>query len=211
MFSTSSVIAIAITPSEKASRRPFSIIGREPSRRADGLARALWDHAPMATAKRIRDAAADRAAELAMPDQPAAPRLRVAVLTCMDVRIDPLAMLGLQRGDAHVIRNAGALVTDDAVRSLSASQRMLGTEKIVVVMHEQCGLLGASDEDFAAALAADGAAPEWRLGAFADLDRALRDGLERLRSAPELPAREHVHGFVFDPRDGTLREVRPPT
>jgi carbonic anhydrase len=116
-------------------------------------------------------------------------------------------MLGLQRGDAHVIRNAGGLVTEDALRSLSASQRLLGTEEIVVVMHEGCGLLGASDDEFAEALAADGAEPRWRLGGFADLDDALRAGLDRLRSAPELPAREHLHGFVFDPRAGTLREV----
>jgi carbonic anhydrase len=148
-----------------------------------------------------------RAAQLAMPGRLASPLMRVAVLTCMDARIDPLPMLGLQRGDAHVIRNAGALVTDDAVRSLSASQRLLGTEEIVVVMHEECGLLGASDEEFAVALAADGAAPPWRLGAFADLDSTLREGLERLRSAAELPAREHVYGFVFDPHNGTLREV----
>src|SRR5262249_57114092 len=126
----------------------------------------------MSTAKRMLNTAPARASGLAMPDQAAPPQLRVAVLTCMDARIDPLPMLGLQRGDAHVIRNAGARVTDDAVRSLSASQRLLGPAEIVVVMHEECGLLGASDERFAAALAADGAEPEWRLGAFADLDSA---------------------------------------
>jgi carbonic anhydrase len=127
----------------------------------------------------------------------------------MDARIDPLAMLGVARGDVHVIRNAGGLVTADAIRSLSASQRLLGTEEVVVVMHDDCGLLGASDEEFAGELAADGARPAWRLGAFADLDEALRDGLARLRAAPELRSRGQIHGFVFDPYAGTLREVEP--
>jgi carbonic anhydrase len=146
-------------------------------------------------------------ATAAMPEHSAAPRRAAALLTCMDARIDPLAMLGVARGDVHVIRNAGGLVTADAIRSLSASQRLLGTEEVIVVMHEDCGLLGASDEEFARELAADGAHPAWRLGAFTDLDEALRDGLARLRAAPELRARELIHGFVFDPHAGTLREV----
>jgi carbonic anhydrase len=124
----------------------------------------------------------------------------------MDARIDPLAMLGFERGDAHVIRNAGGLPTKDAIRSLSASQRLLGTEEVIVVMHEDCGLHGGDDEAFARLLAEDGARPDWRLGSFADLDGALLDGLERLRSAPELPARDRIRGFVFDPETGSLRE-----
>lgn len=148
-----------------------------------------------------------RSEALAMPGAGARPRRAAAVLTCMDARIDPLSLLGVRPGDAHVIRNAGGLVTDDAIRSLSASQRLLGTQEVIVVMHEGCGLLGGSDEEFAALLAEDGAHPEWRLGAFADLDDALRAGLARLRSAPELPARERICGFVFDPDSGELREV----
>jgi carbonic anhydrase len=116
-------------------------------------------------------------------------------------------MLGLERGDAHIIRNAGGLVTDDAIRSLSASQRLLGTEEIVVVMHEGCGLRGASEDEFAEALAADGAMPTWQLGAFDDLEATLRSGLIRLRSSPELPARDHIRGFIFDPETGALREL----
>jgi len=127
----------------------------------------------------------------------------------MDARIDPLAMLGFERGDAHVIRNAGGLATDDAIRSLSASQRLLGTEEVVVVMHEDCGLHGGDDEEFARLLAEDGARPEWSLGSFEDLDTALLESLERLRSAPELPARDRVRGFVFDPETGGLREAGP--
>jgi len=114
----------------------------------------------------------------------------------MDARIDPLSLLSLEVGDAHVIRNAGGLVTDDAIRSLSASQRLLGTEAIVVVMHEDCGLEGASAD----------------LGGFADLEAVLQAGLERLSEARELPARHDVRGFVFDPDSGSLRHFgrRPP-
>src|ERR687883_1363079 len=151
-------------------------------------------------------AAAARADELAAPGLSPRPRRKVAVLACMDTRIDLFPMLGLQRGDAHIIRNAGGLVTDDAIRSLSASQRLLGTEEIVVLMHDGCGLHGASEDEFARALAADGVLPTWRLGAFADVEATLRDSLTRLRSSPELPHRDHVRGFVFNPEDGTLRE-----
>jgi carbonic anhydrase len=154
--------------------------------------------------------AAARAAELAAPGLSPRPRRKVAVLSCMDTRIDLFPMLGLQRGDAHIIRNAGGLVTDDAIRSLSSSQRLLGTEEIVVVMHEGCGLHGASEDAFAQALAADGVLPTWRLGAFDDIEATLRHSLVRLRSSPELPARDHIRGFIFDPESGALREVEAP-
>ena len=152
--------------------------------------------------------AAARADELAAAGLSPRPRRKVAVLACMDTRIDLFPMLGIERGDAHIIRNAGGLVTDDALRSLAASQRLLGTEEVVVVMHEGCGLHGASDDDFAATLEREGVTPSWRLGGFDDLDAKLREGLERLRSAPELPAREHIRGFVYDPETGALREVQ---
>lgn len=142
-----------------------------------------------------------------MPDASSRPRRRVAVLTCMDARIDPLTLLGLERGDAHIVRNAGGLVTDDAVRSLSVSQRLLGTDEVVVVMHEGCGLCGASDEQYARELGADGATPTWALGGFEDLERALRAGLARLRSSPELVAREQIRGLIFDPASGRLRAL----
>ena len=151
--------------------------------------------------------AAQRAHELAAPGLSPRPRRKVAVLACMDTRIDLFPMLGLARGDAHIIRNAGGLATDDAIRSLAVSQRLLGTEEIVVVMHHGCGLRGASEDEFSQALAADGARPGWRLGAFEDVEDALRHGLERLRASPELPARDHIRGFVFDPETGALREV----
>jgi carbonic anhydrase len=154
--------------------------------------------------------AAARSEELAAPGLSPRPRRKVAVLSCMDTRIDLFPMLGLERGDAHIIRNAGGLVTDDALRSLSASQRLLGTEEIVVVMHEGCGLRNASEDDFRQMLAADGVLPTWRLGAFDDLEATLRHSLARLRSAGELPHRDHIRGFVFDPEDGSLREVDAP-
>ena len=163
----------------------------------------------MRNADEMLAVAAARADEIAAPGLSPRPVRRVAVLACMDTRIDLFPMLGLQRGDAHVIRNAGGLVTDDAIRSLSASQRLLGTEEIVVVMHDDCGLHGASEDAFRAALAADGVLPDWRLGAFDDIDATLRQSLARLRASPELPARDHIRGFVFDPETGALREVAP--
>jgi carbonic anhydrase len=163
----------------------------------------------MSNADQMLTAAATRAEQLAAPGLSPRPRRKVAVLACMDTRIDPLAMLGLEHGDAHIIRNAGGLATDDAIRSLSASQRLLGTEEIVVVMHDDCGLHGASEDEFAQALLADGVLPTWRLGAFEDVEATLRHSLARLRSSPELPAREHIRGFVFTPETGALREVRP--
>ena len=153
--------------------------------------------------------AASRAEALAAPGLDPRPRRKVAVLACMDTRIDLFPMLGLQRGDAHIIRNAGGLVTDDAIRSLSASQRLLGTEEIVVVMHDGCGLHGASEDEFAEALSADGVLPTWRLGTFEDVEETLRHGLARLSASRELPRRDHLRGFVFDPETGRLREVRP--
>src|SRR3954462_1518096 len=161
----------------------------------------------MANGDQMLGVAGPPAEELAAPGLSPKPRRKVAVLSCMDTRIDLFPMLGLDRGDAHIIRNAGGLVTDDAIRSLSASQRLLGTEDIVVVMHEGCGLHGASEDEFAASLRGDGGLPTWRLGAFEDVEATLRHSLARLRSSPELPARDHVRGFVFDPEDGTLREV----
>jgi carbonic anhydrase len=161
----------------------------------------------MTNADDMLAAAAGRAEELAARGLDARPRRKVAVLSCMDTRIDLFPMLGIERGDAHIIRNAGGLVTDDAIRSLSASQRLLGTEEIVVVMHDGCGLHGASEDEFAETLASDGVLPSWRLGAFDDVEEMLRRSLARLRSAPELTAREHIRGLVFNPETGELREV----
>lgn len=147
------------------------------------------------------------AGDLAVPGMSSHPGRRVAVLACMDTRIDLYALLGIERGDAHILRNAGGLVTEDVIRSLSASQRLLGTREVVVVMHEHCGLSGASEDEFTAILGEDGVLPAWRLGAFSDVDAALGAGLARLRSSPELTHRDQIRGFVFDPETGGLREA----
>ena len=137
---------------------------------------------------------------------PLPPGRRFAILTCMDARLDPAKFAGLEEGDAHVIRNAGGVVTDDVLRSLTISQRLLGTEEIVVIMHEDCGLQGSS-EDLAAALAVDGTPPPWPVGAFENLEKTLEESLSRLRSSAHLQVRDSIRGFVFDPKGGTLREV----
>lgn len=134
------------------------------------------------------------------------PSRKLAVLTCMDCRIDPLELLGLERGEAHVIRNAGGLPTDDAIRSLAASQRLLGTEEVLVLMHTGCGMHGASDDEFRRTLAADGALPSWRLGAFDDLEDTLRASVDRLRAVPELPS-DRVRGAIVDIETLELREL----
>jgi len=161
----------------------------------------------MRNADEMLAVAASRADELAAPGLSPRPRRKVAVLACMDTRIDLFPMLGLARGDAHIIRNAGGLATDDAIRSLSASQRLLGTEEIVVIMHDDCGLHRASEDEFAKALADDGVLPTWRLGAFDDVETALHHSLARLRASRELTARDRIRGLIFDPATGVVREV----
>ena len=161
----------------------------------------------MAAADEMFEHAGERAEENAASGLSSSPRRKVAILACMDTRIDLFSILGIERGDAHIIRNAGGLVTDDAIRSLAPSQRKLGTEEVVVVMHEGCGLNGADDEEFHEELKADGAEPQWRLGGFDDLEGTLAAGLERLRASTELPARDRIRGFVWDPDSGSLREV----
>src|SRR3954462_12231011 len=160
----------------------------------------------MSNGDQMLDHAAAQPEKLAAPGLSPRPRRKVAVLACMDTRIDLYPMLGIERGDAHIIRNAGGLVTDDAIRSLTASPRLLGPEEIVVVMHDGCGLHGASEDEFTEGLASDGVLPNWRLGAFDDVEATLRHSLARLRAAPELPSRGHIRGFVFNPETGRLRE-----
>jgi carbonic anhydrase len=148
------------------------------------------------------------AAQFAGP-LPAPPAKRVAVLACMDARLDLFAILGLVNGDAHIIRNAGGVVSDDAIRSLAISQRLLGTEEIVLVHHTDCGLLRISDEQFSQAIREDvGLEPPWTAEAFADLDEHLRESIARVKSSPFLPRRGSVRGFVFDVTNGQLTEVR---
>lgn len=139
---------------------------------------------------------------------PSPPALRTAVVACMDARLDVHALLGVGEGDVHVIRNAGGVVTDDAIRSLAISQRLLGTEEIVLIHHTDCGMLTFHDDDFRAAIESDtGIRPPWAAEAFGDLDADVRQSIARVRASPFLPHADRVRGFVYDVTDGTLREV----
>ena len=138
----------------------------------------------------------------------ARPAKKIAILACMDARLEPARALGLQEGDAHVIRNAGGVVTDDAIRSLAISQHMLGTEEILVIQHTDCGLLKASDEEIAERLENHaGKAPPFKAHAFSDLDENLRTSLEQLRESPFLLNTTSVRGFIFDVETGRLSEI----
>jgi carbonic anhydrase len=139
---------------------------------------------------------------------PGPPKLAVAILTCMDTRIDPARMFRLAPGDAHILRNAGGVVTDDVLRSLLLSQRFLGSRAVMVVHHTRCGALGLSDDRVKADLQAElGVRPSFALEGFTDLDADVRQSMIRIRTCPFLPHRDAIRGFVLDVDDGTLREV----
>jgi carbonic anhydrase len=138
------------------------------------------------------------------------PRLHVAVVACMDHRLYPPAALGLQRGEAHVIRNAGGIVTDDVIRSLTISQRLLGTTEIALVHHTDCGMLKFTDDELRAQLREEtGAEPDWAPGAFADLEQDVRESIARIRASPFIPHKDSVRGYVYDVDSGEVREVSP--
>lgn len=139
---------------------------------------------------------------------PLPPAKRVAVLACMDARLNPSGLLGLSEGDAHVIRNAGGVVTDDEIRSLAISQRLLGTEEIILIHHTDCGMLTFSDDAFRRQVQDDtGIKPEWAAEAFDDLDEDVRRSIARIKSSPFIPRKDSVRGFVYDVRTGRLDEV----
>lgn len=140
-------------------------------------------------------------------DRPAPPARRLAVLTCMDARIDPAAAFGLAEGDAHVIRNAGGAASEDALRSLVVSQRLLGTREIAVVHHTRCGMQGLDEAPLKESLEAEtGVRPSWAFDGFADLDADVRQTVARLRACPWLDTTA-ARGFVYQVDDGRLREV----
>jgi carbonic anhydrase len=141
-------------------------------------------------------------------DLPLPPGKKIAVLACMDARLNPYGLLGLEEGDAHVIRNAGGVVDDDAIRSLSISQNLLGTEEIVLVHHTDCGMLTFTDEEFAGKLEAEaGERPSWSAHAFTSPEDDVRSGIEKIRSSPFIPHTDSVRGFVYDVAAGRLTEV----
>jgi carbonic anhydrase len=140
---------------------------------------------------------------------PLPPAKHVAVLACMDARLDVHDLLGLGEGDAHVIRNAGGVATDDVIRSLAISQRLLGTEEIVLIHHTDCGMLTFTDDEFKATIQRDtGIKPAWAAESFSDLDEDVRQSIARIKASPFIPHTERVRGFVFDVANGSLREVK---
>jgi carbonic anhydrase len=141
--------------------------------------------------------------DLAMP-----PAKQVAILACMDARLDPARALGFEEGDAHVIRNAGGVVTDDAIRSLAISQRLLGTKEIILIHHTDCGMLTFSDDEVKAQIEQDtGIRPPFALEAFADVDADVRQSIARIKASPFVPDKSRVRGFVYDVKTGSLHEV----
>ena len=148
------------------------------------------------------------AAAVATPGMAAAPSRSVAVVTCMDARIDPLAALGLAAGEAHIIRNAGGVVTDDVIRSLCVSQQLLGTREILVIHHSKCGMCGLDESAFSEDLRDRlGARPDWPIGSFADADDDVRSAIATLRASPFIEHDTAVRGFVYDVDTGLLNEV----
>jgi carbonic anhydrase len=142
-------------------------------------------------------------------DLPLPPAKKTAVVACMDARLNVYGALGLGEGDAHVIRNAGGVVTADAIRSLAISQRLLGTEEIILIHHTGCGMLTFTDDGFKADIERDtGIRPDWAAEAFADLESDVRQSIARVKASPFVPKTDQVRGFVYEVETGRLREVR---
>src|ERR1051326_827401 len=141
-------------------------------------------------------------------DLPLPPAKKLAVVACMDARLDVHKILGLQEGDAHVIRNAGGAVTDDAIRSLAISQRLLGTKEIILIHHTDCGMLTFTDDQVKGTIEKEtGIRPAFALEAFSDLDEDVKQSIARIKASPFIPHKSNIRGFVYDVRTGKLIEV----
>ncbi|MEO7746062.1 MAG: carbonic anhydrase [Actinomycetota bacterium] len=152
--------------------------------------------------------AAQYAAGFDKGDLPLPPARHVAVVACMDARLNVYGLLGLAEGDAHVIRNAGGIVTQDELRSLAISQRLLGTTEIILIHHTDCGMLTFTDEAFRQSIADEtGVKPTWAAEAFTDLDADVRQNIARIHAETSIPVKDSVRGFVYDVATGALREV----
>ena len=139
---------------------------------------------------------------------PLPPAKKVAIVACMDARLNPYPILGLEIGDAHIIRNAGGVITDDEIRSLAISQHLLGTEEIMLIHHTDCGMLTFNDEEFMQRLEGEtGQRPDWDARSFPDLEEDVRDSIRRIRESPFIPRTDEVRGFVYEVETGKLREV----
>ncbi len=139
---------------------------------------------------------------------PLPPGKQIAIVACMDARLNPYGLLGLSEGDAHVIRNAGGVITHDELRSLAISQRLLGTKEIVLIHHTDCGMLTFTDDEFRTSIEAEtGVKPAWAAEAFSDIDADVRQSIARIHAESAIPRKDSVRGFVYDVTTGTLREV----
>jgi carbonic anhydrase len=142
-------------------------------------------------------------------DLPLPPAKKVAIVACMDARLNPYGLLGLHEGDAHVIRNAGGVVTDDEIRSLAISQRLLGTEEIILIHHTDCGMLTFTEDAFRRTVQDEvGIKPAWAAECFTDVDEDVRQSIGRIKGSPFIPRKDQVRGFVYEVETGRLREVR---
>lgn len=138
------------------------------------------------------------------------PKRHLAIVACMDSRMDIFQMLGLAHGDAHIIRNAGGVVTDDVIRSLVVSQRLLSTQEIILIHHTDCGLQKITDEGFKSSIEDEcGTRPDWAIEAFTDPYDAVRQSMDRLQVSPFIVTKDHIRGFVYDVQTGALNEVHP--
>jgi carbonic anhydrase len=161
----------------------------------------------MSTTDELLSNAQRYAASFDKGELPLPPAKKIAVLACMDARLNPYGLLGLAEGDAHVIRNAGGVVTDDEIRSLAISQRLLGTEEILLIHHTDCGMLTFTDDEFKRAVQDEvGIKPAWAAESFPDLDEDVRQSIARIEASPFIPHKS-VRGFVYDVHSGELREV----
>ena len=144
-------------------------------------------------------------ADLALP-----PARRIAIVACMDARLNPHALLGLEEGDAHVIRNAGGVITDDEIRSLAISQRLLGTKEIMLIHHTDCGMLTFTDDELRRQIQDEtGVKPAWAAEAFDDLEEDVRQSIARIEASPFIPRKDKIRGFVYEIETGRVREVGP--
>src|SRR4029078_1825636 len=149
------------------------------------------------------------AASFTLGELPLPPAKGVAVVACMDARLNVYGLLGLNEGDAHVIRNAGGVITNDEIRSLAISQRLLGTREVVLIHHTDCGMLTFGDDEFRRQVQQDtGIKPEWAAEAFDDLEDDVRQSVARVKASPFIPHKESVRGFVYDVKSGSLTDVR---
>jgi carbonic anhydrase len=141
-------------------------------------------------------------------DLPMPPATKIAIVACMDARLNVYGALGLAEGDAHVIRNAGGVITDDAIRSLAISQRLLGTDEVILIHHTDCGMLTFTDDEFKASIQQEtGIKPEWAAEAFSNLEADVRQSIARIKASPFIPRKDSIRGFIYEVESGRLREV----